>query len=60
MSEPITIESDSQHGKLLEEAVSLMDLCPQLGTPESDRLLAIATAVEEWEAKTLGPVVLAI
>lgn len=49
------IQSDSQHGKLLEEAVALMDLCPPLGTPESDRLLVIAAAVEEYEERTFWP-----
>jgi len=55
MSESITIQSDSQHGKFLEEAATLMEMCPPLGTPESDRLLAIATAVEEYEERTFWP-----
>lgn len=57
MSEPIIIQSDSQHGELLDEAVSLMEQCPPLGSPESDRLLTIATAVEEWESKYTYPLV---
>lgn len=51
MREPITIQSDGEHGKLLEEAARLAHQAPALGTPESDRLLAIADAVEVWEAK---------
>jgi len=51
MSEPIVIQSDGEHGKLLEEAAWLAHQAPALGTPESDRLLAIAAAAEVWEAK---------
>lgn len=55
MTQPITIVDDEEHQKYLKEALELMELCPSMGTPESDRLLAIAVAVEEYEERTFWP-----
>lgn len=33
----------------MAEALALVELDPDLGTPEADRLLALAIAIEHWE-----------
>lgn len=54
MVEPIVIQSDQEYLNAFEEVEALIDAKPALGTPESDRLIVLSVAMEEWEAKTLG------
>lgn len=54
MSEPVVIQSDQEYLSAFEEVEALIDAKPALGTPESDRLIALSVAMEAWEAKTLG------
>lgn len=54
MSEPLTIESDQEYLDAFEEVELLIAMAPALGTPESDRLVALSIAMEAWESKTLG------
>lgn len=43
------ITSDWEYYVAFAELEALMDKNPDVGTPESDRLLELATAIEAWE-----------
>lgn len=54
------IRDDEAYRTALREIVKLMDLRPELGTVESDRIIELGTAIEAWEIEVYGPILLAI
>lgn len=45
------IRNDSDYWRAVGEMEALLDLDPQLGTPECDRLIALCDMVEDYDRK---------
>ena len=51
MPEPEKIQSDAEYQGYLTEVNRLVADDPELGTPDGDRLVLLATLVEDYEKK---------